>query len=88
MNNYRLNWTPLSPVTLTYYADDTNEDNQVALVGDDLIMVITLPTTLTKSAKKILAMMVLIITIILLTILTETAKAVLAVMVTIGTTGN
>ena len=57
-------------------------------MGDDLTMGITLPTTLTKSAKKILAMMVLIITIILLTILTETAKAVLAVMVTIGTTGN
>ena len=57
-------------------------------MGDELIMVITLPTTLTKSAKKILAMMLLIITIILLTILTKTAKAVLAVMVTIGTTGN
>ena len=71
-----------------YYADDTDEDNEVALVGDGLIMVITLPTTLTKSAKKILAMTLLIITIILLTTLTKTAKAVLAVMVTIGTTGN
>lgn len=58
-------------------------------MGDGLVIVITLPTTLTKLAKKIFAMMVLIIyTIILLTTLTKTAKAVLAVMVTIGTTGN
>ena len=59
-------------------------------MGDGLIMVITLPMTLTKSAKKILVMMVLLITVIyiLLTTLTKTAKAFLAVMVTIGTTGN
>ena len=27
-----------------YYANDTDDDNEVALVGDGLIMVITLPT--------------------------------------------